>query len=81
MSVINTAAPPPPVQRGRSHGEEEPCYAVSNAIPYNIAAAIDPTYKRRQHQIQDETDVKMPVQMASSLPISAGISPYTLIFI
>ncbi|XP_069117165.1 mediator of RNA polymerase II transcription subunit 15-like isoform X2 [Argopecten irradians] len=68
VSVINTAAPPNPAHRTPT--QEEPCYAVSNAIPYNIAAAIDPTYKRRQHQIHEETDVKIPVQLASSLPTS-----------
>ncbi|XP_060066470.1 uncharacterized protein LOC132546768 [Ylistrum balloti] len=70
VSVINTASPPNPAHRGRIPTEEEPCYAVSNAIPYNIAAAIDPTYKRRQHQIHEETDLKIPVQLASSLPTS-----------
>ncbi|XP_021345221.1 mediator of RNA polymerase II transcription subunit 15-like isoform X2 [Mizuhopecten yessoensis] len=69
VSVINTASPPNPAHRGRNQTEEEPCYAVSNTM-YNIAAAIDPTYKRRQHQIHEETDVKIPIQLASSLPTS-----------
>ncbi|XP_033763598.1 mediator of RNA polymerase II transcription subunit 15-like isoform X2 [Pecten maximus] len=68
VSVINTASPPNPALRNQT--QDEPCYAVSNAIPYNIAAAIDPTYKRRQHQIHEETDVKIPIQLASSLPTS-----------
>lgn len=37
---------------------------------FNIAAAIDPTYHRRAHEFQqDETEAKVPVTMATSLPV------------
>lgn len=40
-------------------------------MPFNIAAAIDPTYHRRAHEFQpDETEAKVPVTLASSLPIT-----------
>ncbi|KAJ8320845.1 hypothetical protein KUTeg_002432 [Tegillarca granosa] len=52
--------------------DQEACYAVSNPIPFNIAAAIDPTYKRRQHEIQqnEETETKAPVSLSRSLPVT-----------
>lgn len=49
---------------------------ISNPISctYNIATAIDPTYKRRQHEIEavDETEPKIPLMLSRSLPVHAG---------
>ncbi|XP_062620511.1 uncharacterized protein LOC134282082 isoform X1 [Saccostrea cucullata] len=62
--------PPPQQSRVSSRPPEENHYAVSNPMPFNIAAAIDPTYHRRAHEFQqDETEAKVPVTLASSLPV------------
>lgn len=62
--------PPPQQQRVSSRPPEENHYAVSNPMPFNIAAAIDPTYHRRAHEFQqDETEAKVPVTVATSLPV------------
>lgn len=68
--------PPPQQQRVSSRPPEENHYAVSNPMPFNIAAAIDPTYHRRAHEFQqDETEAKVPVTMATSLPVrDTGVS-------
>ncbi|KAK3104784.1 hypothetical protein FSP39_010041 [Pinctada imbricata] len=63
-------------QRGRNSNNyppEENHYAVSNPISFNIAAAIDPTYKRRQHEFEnpEETDAKIPASLSSSVPLQA----------
>ncbi|XP_022341041.2 uncharacterized protein LOC111135355 isoform X2 [Crassostrea virginica] len=62
--------PPPHQQRVPSRHPEENHYAVSNPMPFNIAAAIDPTYHRRAHEFQqDETEAKVPITLASSMPV------------
>ncbi|XP_062620513.1 uncharacterized protein LOC134282082 isoform X3 [Saccostrea cucullata] len=68
--------PPPQQSRVSSRPPEENHYAVSNPMPFNIAAAIDPTYHRRAHEFQqDETEAKVPVTLASSLPVrDTGVS-------
>lgn len=62
--------PTPHQQRVPSRHPEENHYAVSNPMPFNIAAAIDPTYHRRAHEFQqDETEAKVPITLASSMPV------------
>ncbi|XP_029651645.1 zinc finger CCCH domain-containing protein 13 isoform X2 [Octopus sinensis] len=56
--------------------DQTPCrYPASNPIScsYNIATAIDPTYKRRQHEIHaaDETEPKISLMLSRSLPLHA----------
>ena len=69
--------PPQPQSNSRAHNNHhphhttEPCYAVSNPISFNIAAAIDPTYRRPSngtHSQNDETEQKMTM-ISSSIPI------------
>ncbi|KAL5014631.1 hypothetical protein ScPMuIL_008901 [Solemya velum] len=73
-------------QQLRYHGNidhsGDPLYAVSNPlvgvtnpVAFNIATAIDPTYNRRQHEIDsDETEQKMPLPpLSQSLPVAGEI--------
>lgn len=49
-------------------------------MPFNIAAAIDPTYHRRAHEFQqDETEAKVPVTMATSLPVRGTAGAWYMI--
>ncbi|XP_050411680.1 trichohyalin isoform X2 [Patella vulgata] len=77
--------PPSPSPPGSYHSEEESPesfehvqrsrlnHAVNNAgsQSFNIAAAIDPTYKRRQHEIDDNTEQTHQKSLAfsRSLPV------------
>ncbi|XP_067658762.1 coiled-coil domain-containing protein 50-like isoform X3 [Haliotis asinina] len=47
-------------------------HAVSTPVQFNIAAAIDPTYKRRQQDIHiaDQTEVKTQIPLSRSLPLT-----------
>lgn len=79
---------PSPSPPGSYHSDDEPSSLssgtpdftpskrqISNPISctYNIATAIDPTYKRRQHEIEavDETEPKIPLMLSRSLPVHA----------
>ncbi|XP_052082048.1 trichohyalin-like isoform X9 [Mytilus californianus] len=62
-------APPPPSNPRVNSQQNGNHYAVSNPLGFNIAAAIDPTYKRQpRNGSHDETNMKMPV-LSSSMPL------------
>ncbi|XP_067658760.1 involucrin-like isoform X1 [Haliotis asinina] len=50
-------------------------HAVSTPVQFNIAAAIDPTYKRRQQDIHiaDQTEVKTQIPLSRSLPLTDDV--------
>ncbi|XP_076087074.1 uncharacterized protein LOC143057621 isoform X5 [Mytilus galloprovincialis] len=62
-------APPPPSNPRVNSQQNGNHYAVSNPLGFNIAAAIDPTYKRQpRNGSHDETNMKMPA-LSSSMPL------------
>ncbi|XP_025081739.1 eukaryotic translation initiation factor 5B-like isoform X2 [Pomacea canaliculata] len=72
LQCPQSLTPSPPV----SHPSDEEEFVRRQGTPttYNIAAAIDPTYHRRQQELENhhQTPVKSQIPVSRSLPIAVG---------